>query len=83
MADLTDENWAEVCTCLGVASLVADHLQSRQDHALIMVRVQLELCLGIIAKLHKRHLYPDKRDTVREIYVEKKSINQKISLKCW
>ena len=47
-----------------------------------MVRVQLELCLGIIAKLHERHLYQIKElDSERDI-CRKKSISQKISLKC-
>ena len=41
------------CTGLGVSSPVADHVQGRQHHALVMVAVKLELCLCVVAVLHE------------------------------
>lgn len=40
-------------TCLCVASSVADGLQRRQHDAFVVVRVELELGLGVVAVLHQ------------------------------
>lgn len=40
-------------TCLRVASSVADGLQRRQHDAFVVVRVELELGLGVVAVLHQ------------------------------
>lgn len=47
-------------TCLCVSSSVADSLQSWQHNAFVMVRVELELSLGVVAVLHQWNLF--KRD---------------------
>lgn len=40
-------------TCLRVASSVADSLQRRQHDAFVVVRVELELGLGVVTVLHQ------------------------------
>lgn len=52
-------------TYLRVSSSVANLLQSWQHHALVMVGVQLELCLGIITVLNKSNLFKTKKKKVR------------------
>lgn len=48
--------FSQRCTCLGVASSVANRFQSRYDDAFVIVSVEFEFCLGIIAVLHQRNL---------------------------
>lgn len=43
-------------TCLGVASSVAHRFQRRYDDALVVVAVELELRLGVVAVLDQRNL---------------------------
>lgn len=45
--------WLRRRTRLGVASSVAHRFQSGYDDAFVIVRVELEFCLGVIAVLHQ------------------------------
>lgn len=49
-------------TCLGVASSVADALQSWDHDAFVVVGVQFELGPGVIAVLHKWNLFTENKN---------------------
>lgn len=51
-------------TCLGVASSVAHGIEGRDHEALVVVGVELELGLGVVAVLHQRHLGTPRPQTV-------------------
>lgn len=47
-------------TCLGVSSSVADVMKRSHGNAFVLISIQPELCLRLVAILHKRHLFGKK-----------------------
>ena len=49
-------------TCFGVSSTIANQFKSGHHYALVLIRVQPEFCLSIIAVLHKWYLFRKTRE---------------------
>lgn len=57
-------------TCFGVSSFVADEFQSGESGALVIIRVELELRLCVIAVLHEWDLFqPTEQEYESRLYI--------------